>query len=87
MTVADWWNYQVSDQCIGCRQCLRNAASVRAVGDIQFRCDFLVGQLNQPIAMWLLMQNRLQVLLVIGAAAKLQLIYRPLLVMLPITVV
>jgi len=64
---------------------LRHTASVRAVGDIQFCSDFLVRQLNQAIAAWWLTQNRLQLLPVIGAIAKLQLIYRPLVMILPIT--
>ena len=54
MAVAHWRNNQVPDQRIDRRQRLRDTASVRAVGDIQFRSDFLVRQLNQAIAMrWL----------------------------------
>src|SRR4030095_379732 len=54
-------------------------------GDIEFRCNFLTRQLNQAIATWWLTQNGLQLLPVISAVAELQLIYGPLLMVLPIT--
>ena len=55
MAVAHWRNNQVPDQGIDRRQCLRETASVRAVGDIQFCSDFLMCQLNQAItADWLM---------------------------------
>ena len=50
MAVAHWRNNQVTDQRIDRRQCLRDTASVGAVGDIQFCSDFLMRQLNQAIA-------------------------------------
>ena len=55
MAVAHWRNNQVPDRGIDRRQCLRDTASVRAVGDIQFCSDFLMCQLNQAIATWWLM--------------------------------
>ena len=85
MAVANWRNYLVPDQCVDCRQCLRDTAYVRTAGDIQFCSDFLMRQLNQAIAPWWLTENRLQFLPVISAVAKLQLIYRPLVMVLPIT--
>jgi len=85
MAVAYRRDHKVPDRSIGRRQCLRDTASVRAVGDIQFCGDFLVRQLNQVIATWWLTQNGLQFLPVVSAIAKLQLIHRPLLVVPPIT--
>lgn len=51
-TVAHWRNDQTSDQRIDRRNCLRDTASVRAVGDIEFCSDFLTRQFNQSIALW-----------------------------------
>ena len=85
LTVPNWRNNQVADQCISRSQGLRHTASVRPVGDIEFRCDFMTCQEKQAIATWWLMQNGLQLLQVISAVAKLQLIYWPLLMVLPIT--
>jgi hypothetical protein len=65
---------------------LRDTASICSVGDIEFCCDLLMRQLNQVIAAGWLTQNRLQFLPVISAVAQLQLIDRPLLMVLPITV-
>jgi len=52
VAVAHWRNNQVPDRRIGGRQRLRDTASVRTVGDIQFCSDFLMRQLNQAIATW-----------------------------------
>ena len=51
MAVANWRNNQIPDRRIDRRQRLRDTASVRAVGDIQFCSDFLKGQLDQAVAM------------------------------------
>jgi hypothetical protein len=59
MTVAHWRNNQTSDGCIGGSQHLRNTASICAGSDIEFRCNFLVSQLNQDVATWRLTQNGL----------------------------
>ena len=54
VAVAHWRNNQVPNQSIGARQCLRDTAAVRAVGDIQFCSDFLTRQLDQAVAtLWL----------------------------------
>jgi hypothetical protein len=50
LAVAHWRNNQVADRRIDRRQRLRDTTSVRAIGDIQFCSDFLMCQLNQPIA-------------------------------------
>jgi hypothetical protein len=50
VTVTHWRNDQIPDRRINRRQRLRDTASVRAVGDIQFCCDFLMRQMNQAIA-------------------------------------
>jgi len=84
MAIANWRNHQVPNRRIGRRQCLRHTALVSAIGDIEFCSDLLMCQLNQAIATWRLTQNGLQFLPVIGAIAKLQLIYRPLVMILPI---
>jgi len=52
VAVADWRNNQVPDRRIDRRQRLHDAASVRAIGDIQFCSDFLMRQLNQAVASW-----------------------------------
>lgn len=57
MAIANWWNHLIGDQCIDRRQCLRDTASVRAIGNIEFCSDFLVRQLNQAITTWWLTQN------------------------------
>ncbi len=59
VAVANWRNHLVPDQCVDRHQCLRDTASVRAGGDIQFCSDFLMHQLNQAIAPWWLTQNGL----------------------------
>jgi hypothetical protein len=64
---------------------LRHTTSIGAGSDVEFCCDFLVRQLIQAVTAWRLAKNRLQFLPIISAIAKLQLIYRPLLVVLPIT--
>jgi hypothetical protein len=52
VAVAHWRNNQAPDRGIDRRQRLCNTASLRAIGDVQFRSDFLMRQLNQPIASW-----------------------------------
>jgi len=49
VTVAHWRNNEVPDRRIDRRQRLRDAASICAVGDIQFCRDLLMRQLNQCI--------------------------------------
>ena len=85
MAIANWRNHQVSDRRVGRRQYLRYTALVSAIGDIELCSDLLVRQLHQAITTWWLTQNGLQLLLVIRAVPKLQLIHRPLVVVLPIT--
>jgi hypothetical protein len=51
VAVAHWRNNQVPDRRIDRRQRLRNTASLRAIGDVQFRSYFLMRQLNQAIAL------------------------------------
>ncbi len=54
VSVANWRDYQVTNQGIGVSQCLLDAASIGAVGDVQFCRDFLLGQDEYPIpADWL----------------------------------
>ena len=52
MAIANWRNHLIADQCIDRRQCLRDTASVRAIGNIEFCSNFLVRQLNQDISTW-----------------------------------
>ena len=85
MAIANWRNHQVPNRRIGRRQCLRHTALVSAIGDIEFCSDLLMCQLNQAIATRWLTKNRLQFLPVIRAVAELQLINRPLVMVLPIT--
>jgi hypothetical protein len=37
VSVADWWNNQISDQRVRVGYCLLDTGSIRSVGDIQFR--------------------------------------------------
>lgn len=85
MPIAYWRNHQVPDQCIDRGYRFRDTASISAIGDIQFCHYLLARQLNQAITMWQLTQNGLQFLLIVSPVTKLQLIYRPLLIILPIT--
>jgi len=52
MAIANWRNHLIADQCIDRRQCLRDTAFVRAIGNIEFCSNFLVRQLNQAISTW-----------------------------------
>jgi hypothetical protein len=51
VAVAHWRNNQVPDRRIDRRQRLRNTAPVGAISDVQFCSDFLMRQLNQPVAL------------------------------------
>jgi hypothetical protein len=44
VSVANWWDDQVPDQGIGVSQCLLDAASIRAVSDVQLRGNLLLGK-------------------------------------------
>ena len=85
MAIANWRNHQVPDRRVGSGQYLRHTALVSAIGDIELCSDLLTRQLNQGIATWRLTQNGLQFLPVIRAIAELQLIHRPLVMVLPVT--
>jgi len=50
---------------------LLDAASIRAVGNVQFRGYFLMGKNKQPIATHWLVQDRQQLILGIGGISKL----------------
>jgi hypothetical protein len=56
---------------------LLDAASIGAVGDIQFRSDFLLGQDEQTVPTDWFAENRQQLILGIGGVPKLQLGHRP----------
>src|SRR4029077_11371490 len=77
VSVADWRDYQVPDQPIGGGQCVLDAASIRAVGNVQFCGNFLMSKDQDPIPTDWLVQDRQQLILGIGGVPKLQLGYRP----------
>jgi hypothetical protein len=56
---------------------LLDAASIRAVGDVQFRGNFLMSKDQYPIPTHRLMQDRQQLILGISGVSKLQLGHRP----------
>jgi hypothetical protein len=58
VSVANWRDNQVPDQGIGVSQCLLDAASIRAVGDVQFRGNFLMRQDKQAIPTDWFVQDR-----------------------------
>jgi hypothetical protein len=56
---------------------LLDATSIRAVGDVQFRRDFLMSKDQDPIPTHWLVQDRQQLTLGVSGVAKLQLGHRP----------
>jgi len=56
---------------------LLDAASIRAVGDVQFRGNFLMSKDKYPIPTHRLVQDRQQLILGISGVSKLQLGHGP----------
>ena len=48
--IAHWRDKQVPDQGINLSYGLRDAATVRAVGNVELCCDFLLRQRNQSVS-------------------------------------
>jgi len=53
-SIAHWRNNQVPDQGIDLSYCLGNAATVRAVGNVEFCRNLLMRQRNQSVTPWFL---------------------------------
>jgi hypothetical protein len=53
-SIANWRNDKVTDQGIGVSQCLRDATSISAIGNVKFCGYLLFRQRNQSVpADWL----------------------------------
>jgi hypothetical protein len=58
VSVTNWRDNQVPNQGISVSECLLDAASICAVGDVEFGSDFLLGQDQYPIPTDWFAENR-----------------------------
>ena len=77
VSITNWRDNEVPDQGVGVSECLQDAASIGAVGDVEFGSYFLLRQDEQAIPTHWFTENPQQIILRISNVPKLQLGYRP----------